>query len=59
MGSSSTQGVAVLLFLVAFTCLGGSLFFDGSLLLVLLFLVCAAASIALFWKVKPLEQAKG
>jgi hypothetical protein len=56
MGANSLQGVALLLFLVAFTFLGMALFFDGNLLLLLLFLVSAAVSIALFLKAKPLEH---
>jgi hypothetical protein len=56
MGANSLQGIALLVFLVAFTCLGVALFFDGSLLMFLLFLVGTAASIALFLKAKPLEH---
>ena len=56
MGANSTQGLAVLIFLVAFACLGGAFFGDGNLLLLLLFLVAAAASVVLFLKVKPLEH---
>ena len=56
MGANSTQGVAVLMFLLAFTCLGGALFGDGNLLFILLFLVAAAVSVVLFLKVKPLEH---
>ena len=58
MGANATQGVAVLIFLAAFTALGAALFFDGSLIFMLLFLVGAAASIALFLKAKPLEHAR-
>ena len=56
MGSNTTQGWGLVLFLVAFTCLAGALFYDGNLLLVLAFIVGTAASIALFLKAKPLEQ---
>ena len=56
MGANSTQGLAVLVFLAAFTCLGGAFFGDGNLLLILLFLVGAAVSVVLFLKVKPLEH---
>ena len=56
MGANSTQGLAVLIFLVAFTCLSGAFFGDGNLLLLVLFLVAAAASVVLFLKVKPLEH---
>jgi hypothetical protein len=58
MGANSTQGWAVLLFLVAFLCLGAGLFFDGNVMLILLFLVSAGASIALFRKAKHLEGAE-
>ena len=56
MGANSTQGLAVLVFLVAFTCLAGALFGDGNLLLMLLFLVVAAVSVVLFLKAKPREH---
>ena len=55
MGANSTQGLAVLLFLIAFTCLSGA-FFGGGILLFLLFLISLGASIATFLKVKPLES---
>jgi hypothetical protein len=58
MGANSTQGWAVLVFLVAFTCLGAALFADGSVLWLLLFLVGLGASVALFLKAKPLEHAE-
>ncbi len=58
MGANSTQGWAVFLFLAAFMFLSWSLFADGSVVFLLLFLVTAAASVALFLKVKPLEHAK-
>ena len=56
MGANSTQGLAVLVFLVAFTCLGGALFGDGNLLFLLLFLVGAAVSVVLFQKAKRWEH---
>ncbi len=58
MGTNSTQGLAVLVFLVAFTCLAGAFFGDGNLLFLLLFLVGAAVSVVLFQKAKPLEHMK-
>ena len=58
MGAHTTQGLAVLIFLVAFTCLSGAFFADGNLLLVLIFLLGAAISVALFLKAKPMEQAE-
>ena len=57
MGSNSTQGWAVLLFLVAFTCLSGALFAGGSLVLIALFVIGIVASAALFMKAKPWEHA--
>ena len=56
MGANSTQGLAILFFLVAFTFLSAALFAGGSLIFLLLFLVTAAVSVALFLKVKPLEH---
>jgi hypothetical protein len=58
MGSNSTQGLAVLLFLVAFTFLSWGLFAGGNILLILLFVVVAAGSVGLFLKAKPLEHAQ-
>ena len=58
MGANSTQGLAVLLFLVAFTFLSWGLFAGGSVLLILLFVVVAAGSVGLFLKAKPLEPAQ-
>ena len=55
MGANSTQGLAVLVFLVAFTLLSCALFSGGNLVYLLLFLVAAAASVALFQKAKPME----
>jgi hypothetical protein len=52
MGSTSAQGVALTVFLIAFVFLGLSLFVDGSVLYFLVFVVCLAASIALFLKAK-------
>lgn len=56
MGANSTQGLALLAFLAAFTFLAGALFFDGNVLLMVLFVVTAAASVALFLKCKPWEH---
>jgi hypothetical protein len=57
MGANSTQGMAVLLFLVAFTFLAAAMFAGGSVLLLLLFVVALVASVALFLKAKPWEHA--
>ena len=56
MGANATQGMAVTLFLLAFTFLGGAFFAEGSVLLLLLFVATLAGSIALFLKVKPWEH---
>ena len=58
MGANATQGVAVLAFLTAFSCLAGAFFDDGNLLFLLLFVIGAAASIGLFQKAKRLEHAQ-
>ena len=55
MGANTTQGLAILAFLVAFTFLAAG-FFNGNLLFIVLFAVAAAASIALFLKCKPWEH---
>ena len=54
MGANATQGLAVLLFLVAFTLLSGAFFADGNLLLVGAFVVVAALSAVLFQKAKAM-----
>ncbi len=56
MGANSTQGLGVLVFLAAFTCLGAALLADGSVMFLLLFLVGIVASVGLFLKAKPMEQ---
>jgi len=56
MGANSTQGLAILVFLAAFTCFGTAMFYDGNLLLLGLWAVLLAGSVALFLKAKPLEH---
>jgi len=56
MGSNSTQGWALLVLFLAFTFLSVALFYDGSILFLLLAAVTMAGSIAMFLKVKPLEN---
>jgi hypothetical protein len=56
MGSNTTQGWAVLVLLLAFTWLGISLFYEGSIVFLLLAGVTMAGAIALFRKAKPLED---
>ena len=56
MGNNSTQGLAVLILLVAFTFLSVSLFYGGSILFLVLAVATMAGSIVLFLKAKALEQ---
>ena len=56
MGANSTQGLAVLTFLVAFTLAGGAMAAGGNVLLFLFALAAAAVSIGLFLKAKPWED---
>ena len=56
MGSNSTQGVGVMLFLTAFTFVSWGLFADGNFLYLGIGLVGLAASFALFVKAKPWEH---
>jgi len=58
MGANSTQGIAVLLLLIAFTSLAGAFFAGGSFLYIAVFVVAAIGAAALFIKVKPLEHAE-
>ena len=57
MGATSTQGIAVLLFLVGFTFLGAAMFGEGSIMYIVLFLAFVGASVAMFLKAKPMENA--
>ena len=59
MGANSTQGLAVLVFLVAFTSLAGAFFNGGSLLYLAIFVVALVASVGLFLKCKPWEHMEG
>ncbi len=56
MGANSTQGLAVLLFLIGFTFLSGAFFTGGGIVYLLLFAVSLASSIGLFLKCKPWEH---
>jgi hypothetical protein len=58
MGSNSTQGLATLLFIVAFTCLSEAFFTGGGFMWIALFVVGFAGSAALFIKAKPWEHAE-
>jgi len=55
MENNSTQGLAVLLLLVAFTFLSISLFYGGNIVALLLAVLTMGASIAMFRKAKSLE----
>jgi hypothetical protein len=55
MGSSSSQGIVLLVFLAAFTFLGWGMFLDGNFLLVVLAVLTLVASVALFMKAKALD----
>ena len=57
MGSNSTQGLAVVVFLATFASLGGA-FAGGSVLWLAVFAIGAVVSIALFMRAKPWEHTK-
>jgi len=57
MGANSMQAVGVTIFLLAFTLLAAGIF-AGSVLLYILAAAFLAGSIAIFRKIKPLEQAE-
>ena len=56
MGNNSTQGLAVLILCLAFAFLSLSLFYEGSIVFLLLAVVAMAGSIVLFRKAKTLEE---
>jgi hypothetical protein len=56
MGNNSSQGWALLVFLLAFTWLSLSLFYEGNIVFFLLAIVTMVASIMMFRKAKPLED---
>jgi hypothetical protein len=56
MGNNSTQGLAVLILLVAFTFLSISMFYGGNVVFLLLAVATMAGAIMLFRKAKVLEQ---
>ena len=58
MGANPTQAQAVALFLLAFTLIAAGLAADINYLYVLIGLALLAASIALFLKCKPWENAE-
>jgi hypothetical protein len=57
MGANPTQAVGVTAFLLAFTALAGAIY-AGSFLLYLVAVAFLAGSIAIFRRIKPLEQAE-
>ena len=56
MGNNSTQGLAVLILLVAFTFLSISMFYGGNVVFLLLAVATMVGAIMLFRKAKVLEQ---
>jgi hypothetical protein len=56
MGNNSTQGWAVLILMLAFTSLSVSLFYEGSIVFLVLAVVIMAGAISLFRKAKALED---
>ena len=56
MGNNSTQGLGVLILCLAFTFLSISLFYEGSIVFLVLAVVTMAGSIVVFRKAKALEQ---
>jgi len=56
MGSNSSQGLALLVLLAAFTFLSISLYFEGSILFLLLAVVTMAGAVTMFRRIKPLEN---
>ena len=57
MGANSTQAIGVTVFLLAFTALAAAIY-AGSVLLYLVAAAFLAGSLAIFRKIKPLEQAE-
>ena len=56
MGNNSTQGLALLVLFLAFTFLSIGLFYGGNIVAFLLALVSMGVSVAMFRKIKPLEN---
>jgi hypothetical protein len=56
MGNNSTQGLAVLILLVAFVFLSISMFYGGNVVFLLLAMATMVGAIMLFRKAKVLEQ---
>jgi hypothetical protein len=56
VGNNSLQGWAVLALIVAFTFLSVSLFYEGSIVFLLLAVLTMGGAIGLFLKAKPMED---
>jgi hypothetical protein len=55
MGNNSTQGLAVLVLLIAFALLSIGLFYGGNIIALLLAVISMGAAITMFRKAKTLE----
>ena len=56
MGNNSSQGLALLVLLIAFTLLSISMFYGGNIIVLLLAVLAMGASIGMFLKAKALEN---
>jgi hypothetical protein len=56
VGANSQQGIALLVFFIAFTLASVGMLYEGSIVFLLLAAVTFAASIGMFLKAKPLEE---
>jgi len=56
VGANSQQGVALLVFFIAFTLASVGMLMGGNMILLLLGVVTLGASIGMFLKAKPLEN---
>jgi hypothetical protein len=56
MGNNSTQGLALLVLLIAFTFLSIAMFYGGNIIALLLAVLTMGASIGMFRKAKALEN---
>lgn len=56
MGNNSSQGLALLVLLIAFTLLSISMFYGGNIIALLLAILAMGASIGMFLKAKALEN---
>jgi hypothetical protein len=56
MGNNAAQGWAVLVLMLSFTFLSISLFYGGSVVFFLMAVLAMAGAIAMFRKIKPLEN---